>query len=89
MKIYWTTLLLLGLASLAGGFEDPRESPALEPLHFRIEALTDALHTATGWIEASEEDGREYDRALLDTNGDGKPDQTIDLEKGRATGSAG
>jgi hypothetical protein len=65
-----------GIDADQSGDEEP-----LKPLHFRIEAVADQVHTAAGRIEASGEGGRKYDRAVLDLDGDGNFEKRIALEE--------
>jgi len=75
-------LCLAALASLAAGDGDPKASSDLETLHFRMVVVADEVYTVAGCFEGSESGGG-YTQALLDMDGDGEADRTIDLEQGR------
>jgi hypothetical protein len=75
-------ILALYLAIPGDGAEPSKEAKSLKPLHFRIEAVTDQIHTIAGRLESAAEDGRTYDQAVLDLDGDGRPEKTLDLKSG-------
>jgi len=67
-------MLALGLAMPGDGANPSKGMESLRPLHFRIEAVTDQVKTIAGRLEAAIEDGPTYDRAVLDLDGDGRPE---------------
>ena len=59
--------------------DDAPEKEALKPLYFRVEVNTDKVYTACVQVESSKEDGQQYDRALIDMDGDGEAEETKSL----------
>jgi hypothetical protein len=79
---------LFGATAHAAGDGDGAEAAAVKPIHFKIETASSGEKTILGRLDASEEGGATYDRAVLDLDGDGTPEETIPLKvSGRTDGT--
>ena len=72
---------LPGSAALAEESDETAGDGAPAPLHFRLEAWTGEMVTMMGRLQASEGVRDTYDQAVLDMDGDGRPEKTIPVTR--------
>jgi hypothetical protein len=79
--LYFCAILALfcGATAQPAGDGDGTEGVQLKPIHFKIETACDGEQTILGRLDASKEGGTSYDRAVLDLDGDGTPEEKIPL----------
>lgn len=76
-------LLSVGLAGPPAAAGAPPPVETLRPIYLRIEVMDGTLKTIPCRIEASRLEEGSYDRAVLDLDGDGRFEKTVEAEKGR------